>query len=63
MFLPILFLVYMVSPLMATHNRAGEITYRQLSELQYEVTITTFTYVLSLADRPTLEVEWGDKLA
>ena len=44
----------------ATHNRAGEITYRQISELKYEVTITTFTYVLSLADRPSLEVEWGD---
>ena len=44
----------------ATHNRAGEITYRQLSDLTYEITITTFTYTLSLADRPTLNVEWGD---
>lgn len=44
----------------ATHNRAGEITYRQLSALTYEVTITTFTYSLSLADRPRLEVSWGD---
>jgi len=46
--------------LKATHNRAGEITYRQLSDLTYEITITTFTYTLSLADRPTLDVEWGD---
>jgi gliding motility-associated-like protein len=45
---------------MATHNRAGEITYIQLSDLTYEITITTFTYTLSFADRPTLEVEWGD---
>jgi len=46
--------------LKATHNRAGEITYVQLSELTYEITITTFTYTLSLADRPSLNVEWGD---
>jgi gliding motility-associated-like protein len=26
----------------------------------YEITITTFTYTLSFADRPTLDVEWGD---
>jgi gliding motility-associated-like protein len=44
----------------ATHNRAGEITYVQLSALTYEITITTFTYTLSFADRPTLDVEWGD---
>ncbi len=44
----------------ATHNRAGEITYIQLTDLTYEITITTFTYTLSFADRPTLNVEWGD---
>jgi gliding motility-associated-like protein len=44
----------------ATHNRAGEITYRQISELTFEVTVTTFTYTLSKADRPALDVEWGD---
>jgi gliding motility-associated-like protein len=44
----------------ATHNRAGEITYVQLSDLTYEITIWTFTYTQSLADRPTLNVEWGD---
>jgi gliding motility-associated-like protein len=44
----------------ATHNRAGEITYVQISDLTYEITITTFTYTLSFADRPTLDVEWGD---
>jgi len=59
-----LFLLVLVSlvfiNLNATHNRAGEITYVQLSDLSYEITITTFTYTLSFADRPTLEVEWGD---
>jgi len=44
----------------ATHNRAGEITYRQISELTFEVTVTTFTYTLSKADRPSLDIEWGD---
>jgi gliding motility-associated-like protein len=59
-----LFLLFLVSfcffNLNATHNRAGEITYVQLSDLTYEITITTFTYTLSYADRPTLDVEWGD---
>ncbi len=44
----------------ATHNRAGEITYRQISQLTYEITITTFTYTRSAADRSQLEVMWGD---
>lgn len=44
----------------ATHNRAGEITYVQVSDLTYEITVTTFTYTLSFADRRTLDVEWGD---
>jgi gliding motility-associated-like protein len=44
----------------ATHNRAGEITYVQKSDLTYEITLTTFTFTLSFADRPTLDIEWGD---
>jgi gliding motility-associated-like protein len=46
--------------LFATHNRAGEITLRQINDLTYEITITTYTYTLSGADRPKLEVQWGD---
>ncbi|HKK40849.1 MAG TPA: gliding motility-associated C-terminal domain-containing protein [Bacteroidales bacterium] len=58
-FLPVLFsFIFMNAN--ATHNRAGEITYVQLSDLTYEITITTFTYTLSFADRPTLPVDWGD---
>ncbi|MBK9389085.1 MAG: gliding motility-associated C-terminal domain-containing protein [Bacteroidetes bacterium] len=49
-----------MTDLFATHNRAGEITYVQLSDLTYEITITTFTYTLSFADRKSLDVEWGD---
>jgi gliding motility-associated-like protein len=48
----------------ATHNRAGEITYRCLGGREYEVTITTYTknFGISLqADRPVLDsVHWGD---
>lgn len=44
----------------ATHNRAGEITYRHISGLTYEFTITTYVYTLSQADRPTLTLQWGD---
>ncbi|MCK5068736.1 MAG: gliding motility-associated C-terminal domain-containing protein [Bacteroidales bacterium] len=50
----------MAFPLHATHNRAGEITLTQIDELTYKITITTFTYTLSQADRDRLEVKWGD---
>lgn len=46
--------------LSATHNRAGEITYIQKSDLTYEFTITTYTYTLSFADRQQLDIEFGD---
>ena len=44
----------------ATHQRAGEISYRYISGLTYEFTITTYTYSASPADRPQIEVFWGD---
>ncbi|HOK37361.1 MAG TPA: gliding motility-associated C-terminal domain-containing protein [Bacteroidales bacterium] len=45
-----------------THNRAGEITYRQISELTFEVTIITYTATGPgwTADRPKLDINWGD---
>ncbi|MCD4747231.1 MAG: gliding motility-associated C-terminal domain-containing protein [Bacteroidales bacterium] len=45
----------------ATHERAAEITYRHISGLTFEVTIITYTYSPSLADRPELEIKWGDE--
>jgi len=54
------FLLLLTGNAWATHNRAGEITYVQLSDLTFEITITTYTYTLSYADRPELEVMWGD---
>lgn len=44
----------------ATHQRAGEITYRHISGLTYEITITTYTYAPSAADRCELTINWGD---
>lgn len=57
----ILIAVLFSQQLMATHNRAGEITYRQLGDLLFEATITTYTKTSSIqADRDSLELFWGD---
>jgi gliding motility-associated-like protein len=58
-FLLLLFFIP-VTVIFGRHNRAGEITYRYISDNTYEFTITTFTYTLSGIDRPTLDVQWGD---
>jgi gliding motility-associated-like protein len=44
----------------ATHNRSGSITYIHISGNTYEFTISTCTKTSSDADRPELEVKWGD---
>jgi len=44
----------------ATHNRAGEISYKQLGDNLYEITLVTYTRVETQADRPVLEIDWGD---
>ncbi|MDX5448109.1 MAG: gliding motility-associated C-terminal domain-containing protein [Bacteroidota bacterium] len=44
----------------ATHNRAGEITYKWISGNTYEVTITTYTKDSAPADRCQLTLDWGD---
>ena len=47
----------------ATHNRAGEITYRHISGLTYEFTVTIFADGTSPAiGRKDIEVDWGDNL-
>ncbi len=51
---------------LATHNRAGEITYEQIDKLIYKVTITTVTNTkptsdgMTPADRESLIINWGD---
>ena len=46
--------------LFATHNRAGEIIYKQIGPLTFEVTIIPYTKTSAPADRDTLRIEWGD---
>jgi len=55
------FLLAHYLPVFGTHNRAGEITYEQISALKFRVTIITFTNSApNAADRPELEIQWGD---
>jgi len=56
----ILILIFSYNFIYATHNRAGEITYRQISNYTYEITLITYTYTLAPADRPEIEIELGD---
>lgn len=54
-------LVILVQQVIATHNKAGEIVYRHLNGLTYEITIRTYTSTEpGAADSPTLDVYWGD---
>lgn len=49
------------SPLSATHNRAGEITYEQIGDQTIRARITTYTKTSSRsADRDTVQIFWGD---
>ncbi len=58
--LPVFFILLSWENLLGTHNRAGEITYRHISGFTFEITITTYTYSLSQANRDFLTVNWGD---
>lgn len=58
-FILVIVLLY-VSKALATHNRAGEITYTHIADLTYEVTVVTYTKEQAPADREELEVNWGD---
>ncbi len=54
------------SAALATHNRAGEISYKKVdqndnSDFRYEITIVTCTKASSLADRPYLNIKYGDE--
>lgn len=40
----------------ATHNRAGEITYRQTGPLTFEITLITFTDPTTLAHQQRTEL-------
>ncbi|MFA4852558.1 MAG: hypothetical protein WC599_08575, partial [Bacteroidales bacterium] len=62
-------LFFLATSAYATHMRAGEITYKWINTssdpnnptyLTYEITIVTYTYTPSLADRPEYDISWGD---
>ncbi len=55
-----LFLVGACSSVFATHNRAGEITYKHISGFTYQITVRTYTKISAPADRPWLPIYWGD---
>ncbi|MDP4265949.1 MAG: gliding motility-associated C-terminal domain-containing protein [Bacteroidota bacterium] len=57
----IIFFIYFFVHAFATHNRAGEITYRCLHDRVYQITIITYTFTESPADRPTLDIFFGDE--
>lgn len=53
------FFLFCISESNATHNRAGEITYRHVSGNTFEITITTYTKESSIdADRNSLTLFW-----
>ena len=57
----ILLLVSLVS--LGTHNRAGEISFKQIGVNQFEMTLVTYTVpplTQEDADRPIIEIFWGD---
>ena len=45
---------------LATHNVSAEITWRNISGNNYEVTIVTYTRISSPVSPPGLEIFWGD---
>jgi hypothetical protein len=58
--LVICFFIFNGFSVLATHQISGQITYKHISGNTYEITITTYTYSPSPADRPELPIKWGD---
>lgn len=53
--------LFCVASTFATHNRAGQISYKHISGLTYEFTVTIFADPTSQAiNRRELEINWGD---
>ncbi len=60
--LAVFFIIGFSAFVLATHNRAGEITYEHISGRTYKITLITYTYTPSAANetRKILEIDWGD---
>jgi gliding motility-associated-like protein len=60
-YLLLFFILASLQTAMATHNRAGEITFRQISQYKFEIKLTTYTDSRSVpADRSSVDIDWGD---
>ncbi len=53
-------LLLTVLQIYATHNRAGEITYEQIGQYRYRITLITYTWTKAPADRPEIDLFFGD---
>jgi gliding motility-associated-like protein len=59
--LALFILLFISFKLYATHYRAGEIIYKNIGYLKYEVTVITYTTDINVPpDRDTLSFSWGD---
>lgn len=57
----LLLIIIAGSKVYATHNLAGDITYKHIDGLTYEVTVTIFTDGNSTANtRKSIQIDWGD---
>lgn len=56
----LLIIIICNSTVFAGIYRAGEITYRNLTGLTYEITVTTYTDLLDSVGRTELTIQWGD---
>jgi gliding motility-associated-like protein len=53
--------LFLMQDMLATHNRAGEITYEHVTGLTYRIRVTTYTKQSAFADRPSIKIRWGDE--
>lgn len=60
-YLTLILCMLFMPELLATHNRAGEITYEHVFGLTYRIRVTTYTKQSAFADRPSLKIRWGDE--
>jgi gliding motility-associated-like protein len=59
-FLFALILLLFATQVNATHQKAAEITYTHVSGNTYKFTITSYTFMGTIVDRDTLNINWGD---
>lgn len=59
--IPLLWFAFFSTAVFATHNKAGDITFKHISGLTYEITVTIFADGNSPAiARKEIQINWGD---